>query len=104
MKAACTLGYDSDNCKTIRAGLDKAFANTRTDIYNIYLQCYVGDYKKDLKWYKNITPRIIGGLGCDDDVGSRDFFNNKSVRHFLHVSMGSAFVWDSCNGEVYMNY
>ncbi len=40
MRASCVLGYNSENCIRIRQNLDKAFANTRTSINNIYAQCY----------------------------------------------------------------
>lgn len=60
MRASCILGYNSPQCRALRAILDKNFENTNTSTLNIYKPCYFQTYNSSNKLRQNGRRRSVG--------------------------------------------
>jgi hypothetical protein len=88
---ACTLGYNSAECKRLRAIQDKKFDATETVINNIYQPCYHQKIPSASppKFLQNRRKSLGGKLDdsetCEDLKGIYHFLNEPTMQAHLHV-------------------
>ncbi len=92
-KGACSMGFQSELCQSIREELDKKFDDTNTNIYDLYAPCYYqyptnpNKRIRSQKIYKSKLSYPIedSDMDCDDSLGIRYFFNIPGMALHLHV-------------------